>query len=94
MGASAVFADKKVRTQTTQLTARQEQIIHFAWAFYKANDSLPPHNVIAEAMGFKSTNAAYEQLLSLERKGYLARNAVKKFKFTDRSRDLFAPVSA
>jgi SOS-response transcriptional repressor LexA len=68
------------------MTDRQKALLGFLRAFYEANDQLPPTQVIAGNFGWASTNSAQEHLVALWRRGYLERNAVGKWKFTEKSR--------
>jgi SOS-response transcriptional repressor LexA len=69
-----------------RLFPRQAQVLEFARAFYLENDQLPPTHVIAAHFGWASENAAYEHLEALARRGFLQRNAVGKWKFTEAGR--------
>lgn len=64
------------------LTALQESVLEFMWAFYKANDQLPPIHVISAHFEWNSNNSAQHHLRSLEKKGYVEANTVGKHKFT------------
>lgn len=74
-------------------TARQREVLHFMRCFLLENDQLPPMHAIAEHFGFRSTNAANDYLAALERKGFIERNAVGKFRFV-RDRVLAATQEA
>lgn len=68
------------------LSMRQREVLFFLRSFVLENDQLPPASVIRAQFGWASENAAFEHLIVLERKGFLERNAVGKFRFArDRS---------
>jgi repressor LexA len=56
------------------LTRRQCEILQYIAAYKKEHEVGPSIHNIAQHFGFKVDNAAYEHLLALERKGYIARN--------------------
>ncbi len=55
-----------------ELTPRQRQILEFIQDAIAANGLPPTRAEIAEALGFRSANAAEEHLRALQRKGVLA----------------------
>lgn len=63
------------------LTEKQREILAFMRAWFEENDALPTHYRLSEHFGWKSQNAASCHLATLERKGYLQRNADRKFMF-------------
>lgn len=67
-------------------TDRQMEGLIFCGQFFAANDQLPTFQIIADHFGWSSPNAAQYLLLTLERKGYLERNAMGRFKFTAKGR--------
>ena len=81
--------------RSRNISKRQEQVLLFMWEFFQENDQLPPAHTIKENFGLLSDNGPYEMCEALCRKGYLARNMVNKFKFTQKARDAFVqcPVS-
>ncbi len=83
----ALFGVKRVDPRNYRLTQRQEQVLLFMWEFFKENDQLPPAHTIKENFGFSSDNGPYEMCVALERKGFLAKNSVNKFKFTQKAKD-------
>lgn len=66
---------------TTNLTNCQREVLHFMRCFLLENDQLPPMHTIAEHFGHRSPNSAQNHLNALERKGFIERNAVGKFRF-------------
>jgi SOS-response transcriptional repressor LexA len=64
-----------------QLTLTQQSVLGFMRQFFGDNDQLPPMHAIAARFGWVSTNAAHEICLQLERKGYIEKNAVGKYRF-------------
>ena len=66
---------------TAPMTERERHVLDFARAFLRDNDQMPTNAAIASAFGFASPNAANEIMLSLERKGYLARNELSRLMF-------------
>ena len=63
------------------LTTRQREVLAYMRSFWAENDQLPPMHAIAEHFGFRSGNAAHDYLNALERKGFIERNAVGKYRF-------------
>jgi SOS-response transcriptional repressor LexA len=63
------------------MTNMQAHVYAFMRGFLQDNDQLPPTHAIQKQFGWKSKNAAIEHLQALERKGFLERNAVGKYKF-------------
>jgi SOS-response transcriptional repressor LexA len=55
-------------------------------AFLDANDQLPPMHAISAHFGWESANSAQTHVFALERRGYLERNAVGKWRLTDKGR--------
>ena len=53
----------------SDLTSRQRQILDFIRDHLEANGMPPTRAEIAQALGFKSANAAEEHLRALQRKG-------------------------
>lgn len=49
--------------------------------FLADNDQLPPMQSIATHFGLRSPNSAQDHINALERKGFIERNAVGKFRF-------------
>lgn len=68
------------------LSPVQAATLDYAWEFYQQNDQLPPLHVICENFGWASRQAAVDVMKALEKKGYVERNAVKKYRFTDQFR--------
>jgi len=66
---------------TTPLTYRQRDVLHFMRCFLLENDQLPPMHAIAEHFGNSSPNSAQSHINALERKGFIERNAVGKYRF-------------
>lgn len=54
------------------LTKRQQQVLDFIRMHLEANGAPPTRTEIAEALGFRSANAAREHLQALERKGVIS----------------------
>lgn len=65
----------------TELPMRQREVLDFMREFFYENDQLPPMKEIAKRFRFNSANTAFEIVRALEGKGYIERNAVKKFRF-------------
>lgn len=64
------------------LTPKKALVLDYLIEFYSVNDQLPPTHMIARHFGWASDNAAQEHLEGLARRGYLRRNAVGKWRFT------------
>jgi SOS-response transcriptional repressor LexA len=64
-----------------QLTLTQQSVLGFMRQFLAGNDQLPPMHAIAKNFGWASTNAAQEVCAQLERKGYIEKNVVGKYRF-------------
>ena len=62
----------------TALTPRQRQILEFIQDAIAANGMPPTRAEIAQALGFRSANAAEEHLRALQRKGVLALMAAER----------------
>lgn len=58
----------------TELTERQREVLDFIKTSTNNAGRPPTLREICIALGFKSTNAANDHLLALERKGYIARD--------------------
>lgn len=71
----------------TPMSHRQSQVFTFMVEFFAANDQLPPNTEVSEYLGTAQNNA-YEIAIALEKKGYIERNAVGKFRFTEPGRAL------
>lgn len=54
-----------------ELTLAQKRILDFIRTTIAANGYPPTRNEIANAMDYRSANAAHEHLLVLQRKGYV-----------------------
>ena len=80
MGRAVLFGERKFQN-VHALTQKQHEVLSFMWVFYEENDQPPTMEVICQEFCFKSLNAASDHLRALERKGYLERNALGKFKF-------------
>ena len=70
-----------VQNQQADLTSRQREVLAYMLQFLADNDQLPPMQFIAAHFGFRSPQAAQDHVTALERKGFIERNAVGKFKF-------------
>jgi SOS-response transcriptional repressor LexA len=68
------------------ITPGQRRVLDFLRSFYEDNDQLPPIPAIAQHFGWASWNAAQTHLVALAKRGYLERNAVGRWKFTDLAR--------
>lgn len=66
---------------TTALTTKQSELLFFMQAFEAENDALPTDRTIARHFGWASTNAAFEHLRALARKGLIERNAQGGWRF-------------
>lgn len=64
-----------------QMTKLQAEVHEFMRVFLRDNDQMPPARVIQQHFGWASQHSAECHLAALERKGFLERNAVGKFKF-------------
>jgi SOS-response transcriptional repressor LexA len=65
---------------------RQGEVLRYLAEFYARNDQLPPLDTVCAHFGWRSWNAAMDHVRALERKGYLERNDVGKYRFTSRAR--------
>jgi SOS-response transcriptional repressor LexA len=63
------------------LTLTQQSVLGFMHQFFADNDQLPPMHAIAKQFGWASTNAAHEICAQLERRGYIEKNVVRKYRF-------------
>ena len=75
-----------------ELTERQQEILVYAYDFYLCNDQIPPMRATARHFRFKSVNAVKDHFALLLNKGYLTRNEVGKYKFTEKTRFAMATV--
>lgn len=64
------------------LTPKQADVLAFMREFFAENDQLPAGPEIARHFGFRSTNASFEYLVALEKKGCIERNTVGRYRFT------------
>lgn len=69
----------------TPLSNRQSEAFTFMVQFFAENDQLPPVATVAAHMDIFS-NHAHEIAVALEKKGWIERNAVGKYRFTQCSR--------
>lgn len=69
------------------ISIKQAEALSFMITFYAENDQLPPIAVVAQHLGIWG-NHANDLAVALEKKGYIQRNAVGKFKFTELGRIL------
>ena len=60
-----------------ELTARQEQILHYIQECIAQNQCPPSVREIAEAVGLASPSTVHAHLTALEQKGYIHRNSAK-----------------
>nr|WP_319566261.1 hypothetical protein [uncultured Rhodoferax sp.] len=67
------------------LSTRQSEAFTYLMQFFSANDQIPPIATVAAHMGVYS-NQAHEIFTALEKKGWIERNAVGKYRFTQCSR--------
>jgi hypothetical protein len=72
---------------TKALTLQQAEALSFMITFYAENDQLPPIAALAIHLGIWE-NHAHQIAVALEKKGYITRNTVGKFKFTEAGRML------
>lgn len=79
---------------TTELTAKQSDVLAFMRGFFAENDHLPGGPDIARHFGFRSPNAGAEYISALERKGYVERNAVGRYRFTRSTECANAPAAS
>lgn len=70
------------------ITDRQRRLLAFCDLFLTQNDQLPTAQAIADHFGWKSPNASYEAMASLERRGLIERNVLGKMRFTEAGRRL------
>lgn len=66
---------------STDLTARQREVLAYMRAFLADNDQMPPLQLIADHFGYRAAAGAQFQVLALKRKGYLEANATGKVRF-------------
>jgi DNA-binding MarR family transcriptional regulator len=93
MGRRSLFGERKFKPLDRPLTAKQDDILHFLWAFYMQNDQLPPVNQICDEF-LIYPQAGTDHLKALARKGYIEPNACPgKFKFTQKARAHFAAAA-
>jgi DNA-binding MarR family transcriptional regulator len=70
MGRRSLFGERKFKPLDRPLTAKQDDILHFLWAFYMQNDQLPPVNQICDEF-LIYPQAGTDHLKALARKGYI-----------------------
>ncbi|MDZ7665097.1 MAG: transcriptional repressor LexA [Desulfotignum sp.] len=58
----------------SKLTKRQSEIFHFLCEFMENEKMSPTYREIADHFGFKSTKAAADHILALEKKGFISRH--------------------
>jgi len=61
------------------------ELLQYISKFFRDNDQFPPAPTIAKHFGVANTSVV-ERLLRLEITGVITRNAVGKYKFSDRNR--------
>lgn len=64
-----------------KLTDKQLEVFLFMRDFFRENDMLPTQKALGEWLGLKDDNAGAYYQRNLERKGYIERNAVGKYRF-------------
>jgi SOS-response transcriptional repressor LexA len=64
------------------LTPRQQEVLAFMREFFADNDQLPTLLAIARRFGWKSVNAAVVMTAILERKGFIEKNVLGKYRFS------------
>lgn len=64
------------------LTKTQEEVLAFLWSFYRCEDQLPPALLVADYFQYRSKTAVNCVQQALERKGYIEKNTVGKYRFT------------
>lgn len=69
------------RKRVLALPPMQQRIFLLLCSYWAANDQLPGSQAIADHMGYRSTNAAYDVLTVLQAKGLLERNASQRLRF-------------
>jgi len=66
------------RRRTTELTARQRELLEFVERFITEEEYPPTVAEIGRAMGIRSKNGVNDHLLALQRKGYLTRSSLAR----------------
>ncbi len=66
-----------MRTRSTELTAKQRQILDFIKQNVSAKGYPPSVREIGQAVGLSSTSSVFSQLNEIERKGYISRDSMK-----------------
>ena len=74
------------RRRTTELTARQRELLEFVERFITEEEYPPTVAEIGRAMGIRSKNGVNDHLLALQRKGYLTRSSLARSIRLTRSR--------
>lgn len=64
------------------LTGHQARVMAFMRSYFAENDQLPPPEALRDHFGWKSENSVTEIRKTLERKGWIERNAAGKHRFT------------
>jgi SOS-response transcriptional repressor LexA len=76
------------------LTNKQRCLLLYCDTFLTQNDQLPTLQAITDHFGWASTNAAFEAMAALERKGLVERNTLGKMRFTEAGRRLIPECAA
>lgn len=69
------------RKRVLALPSAQQRIFLMMCNYWSVNDQLPGSQAIADHMGYRSANAAYDVLTALKAKGLLERNASQRLRF-------------
>lgn len=59
------------------LTNKQANVLGYLKHFSEAHGYMPTYREIADGLGYKSSNGAYEHCLLIEKKGYIKMSAKK-----------------
>lgn len=65
-----------------QLTRHQARVLAFMHQYFRENDQLPGTAALRDQFGWKSENSVVLIREVLDRKGYIEKNAVGKYRFT------------
>lgn len=84
-----VKVDRRVVTVDTPATARQFEVLIFAYQFFLENDQFPTGRTVSRHFDWKAARSAQSHFTRLARRGYLERNVCGNWKFTEKARVAF-----
>ena len=72
-----------------KLTERQEEILEWIVGHFRETLCFPTFRELGSHFGAISTNAVFDHITALHRKGYLCKTGGKAWTFTGEARDLY-----